>query len=220
MHEKAISVSVEMYLVTIFRLTETSERASTHDIAKQLHVSLPSVTGQLKKLTARGYVDYLWREGACLTVSGREVALNVLRKNRLIKTFLHTRAKYALHELFQEACFMEHVVSDRFANALEEMLNWPVFDPHGLPIPDRNGSMTSTDGVPLGDISPPCRFETVHVDEMCPETQSHLDNVGLYPRHTAVFQGRETNGFRVLLDTDEVLLPPSVGKHLIVRVVS
>lgn len=107
MHEESISLSVEMYLVTIHRLTTSAARASTQDIARLLDISLPSVTGQLKRLSERGYVDYAWREGASLTDAGRAIAVSVLRKNRLIKTFLYRKANYAIHELLEEACFME-----------------------------------------------------------------------------------------------------------------
>lgn len=218
MHEKAISLSVEMYLVTIYRLTGDDSMASTHDIADLLDVSLPSVTGQLKKLTEKGYVEYVWREGARLTDDGRVIALNVLRKNRLIKTFLFDRTNYQLHELFDEACFMEHVVSDRFADALDEMLEYPKIDPHGLPIPDKDGTISDLEGVRLNEADAPSQFEVVRLEETNRDVLDRFRELGLLPKIVVSYSGRVSDGFCLRTEKKEFVLPDPMGKHLTVRV--
>jgi DtxR family Mn-dependent transcriptional regulator len=209
-----------MYLVTVYRLTEHDGKASTHDIAHLLEVSLPSVTGQLKRLTEKGYVDYAWREGASLTDSGREIALNVLRKNRLIKTFLYRWAGYGLNELFDEACVMEHVLSDRLANALEKMLESPVRDPHGLPIPDRNGNIARAAGTRLETLVPPCEFETVRLNEICPRAVAYCGEIGLTPSQMAAYQKRDETGFHIVVNGTTVNVPPAMAEHVLVQVVA
>ncbi|MFW5828287.1 MAG: metal-dependent transcriptional regulator [Alkalispirochaeta sp.] len=220
MHEKAISQSVEMYLVTIYRLTEHDKKASTHDIAGLLGVSLPSVTGQLKRLTEKGYVDYAWREGASLTESGRLIALGVLRKNRLIKTFLYRQAGYGLDELFDEACVIEHVVSDRFADALEKMLDHPERDPHGLPIPDDRGNVPPTMGTRLEAIAPPCEFETVRLNEVSQRAVAYCGEIGLTPPQTAHYRNRDEEHFHIVVNGNEIYVPRAIAEHVLVKVTS
>ena len=113
-----------MYLITVYRLTRQAPRASTKDIATLLKISQPSVSEQLKRLTKQGYLNYQWREGATLTQKGERIAINVLRKHRLIETFLTQMAGYGLGEVHDEACQIEHAISDRLADQLEVMLNY------------------------------------------------------------------------------------------------
>jgi DtxR family Mn-dependent transcriptional regulator len=207
-----------MYLVTVYRLTEHDGKASTHDIAGLLDVSLPSVTGQLKRLAEKGYVDYAWREGASLTETGCAIALNVLRKNRLIKTFLYRQAGYRLEELFDEACVMEHVVSDRFAKALETMLDRPERDPHGLPIPDEQGNVPHTVGTRLETLAPPCTFETVRLNEISPHAVAYCGRIGLTPPRTAHYRMRDERDFHLIVNGTEVAVPHEIATHVLVKV--
>jgi DtxR family Mn-dependent transcriptional regulator len=150
MHTEA----TEMYLITVYRLTCLAPRASTKDIATLLNISQPSVSEQLKRLTQQGYLNYQWREGATLTEKGERIAINVLRKHRLLETFLVQMAGYDLDEVHEEACDMEHAISDRLADRLEEMLGHPSVDPHGHPIPTKTGEVADLQYLPLADVSP------------------------------------------------------------------
>ena len=144
-----------MYLITIYRLTRNDNSyAHTKEIAQGLNVSLPSVSEQLKKLSERGYVNYEWIQGANLTDEGEHIALSVLRKHRIIETFLIKIAGYAIDEVYEEACMLEHVVSDR----LDRMLGNPVSDPNGHPIPDREGNIPDMPCFPLRRQKPVKRW--------------------------------------------------------------
>lgn len=109
-----------MYLLTIHRLTRRQPMASTTSIAARLHISQPSVTEQLKRLYQQGYINYEWREGASLTETGQRVALGVLRKHRLLETFLVECFGYGLDEVHEEACRLEHQISNRLADEIEK----------------------------------------------------------------------------------------------------
>ena len=137
------SEATEMYLITIYRLTRQAENASTKAIAGLLGVSLPTVSERLKRLSEQGYVVHEWREGATLTSKGKKIALNVLRKHRLVETFLVRFANYRLDEIHDEACNIEHAMSDRLADQLERLLDYPALDPHGHPIPQKTGEISS-----------------------------------------------------------------------------
>jgi len=148
-----VTESNEMYLLTIYRLTRRQPVASTTAIAARLHISRPSVTEQLKRLCEQGYVNYEWREGASLTGAGQRVALAVLRKHRLLETFLVECFGYGLDEVHQEACCLEHQLSERLADEIEQKLGYPRFDPHGHPIPGKQGELAERDSRPLTAIT-------------------------------------------------------------------
>jgi len=173
--------STEMYLITVYRLTRQAPRASTKDIATLLKISQPSVSEQLKRLTKQGYLNYQWREGATLTEKGERIAINVLRKHRLIETFLTQMAGYGLGEVHDEACQIEHAISDRLADQLEVMLNYPRVDPHGHPIPHKNGTVANPDYPSLAMISPGETVTIRQVSDWEPKELQYLCELGLTP---------------------------------------
>jgi len=173
--------STEMYLITVYRLTCQTPRALTKDIATLLKISQPSVSEQLKRLTKQGYLNYQWREGATLTEKGERIAINILRKHRLLETFLIKMAGYGLDEVHDEACQMEHAISDRLADALEAMLGYPQVDPHGHPIPDKNGAVTDLNYPSLAEISPGEVVVIREVRDWEQEELHYLCELGLTP---------------------------------------
>jgi DtxR family Mn-dependent transcriptional regulator len=176
--------ATEMYLITVYRLTRQAPRASTKDIATLLKISQPSVSEQLKRLTKQDYLNYQWREGATLTDKGERIAINVLRKHRLLETFLVKMADYALDEVHEEACEMEHAISDRLADRLEMMLDHPDVDPHGHPIPDKDGRVTLPDHVSLADIPAGQTVTVCQVSDWNPQEITYLQQVNLVPGTT------------------------------------
>lgn len=177
MHTEA----TEMYLITVYRLTRLAPRASTKDIATLLNISQPSVSEQLKRLTQQGYLNYQWREGATLTEKGEHIAINVLRKHRLLETFLVQLAGYDLDEVHEEACNMEHAISNRLADRLEEMLGHPTVDPHGHPIPTKAGEVAELAYPPLAEVSPGQTVIIRQVRDWEPEELHYLRQLGLMP---------------------------------------
>lgn len=197
--EKALTESTEMYLITIYRLTRDGNLfAHTKDIAEGMCVSLPSVSEQLKKLSERGFVNYEWRQGANLTNEGARVALSILRKHRLIETFLVEMAGYAIDEVHDEACRLEHVVSDRLTDRLDEMLGHPSFDPHGHPIPARDSRVQELSLKSLTESKPGDKVQIKQVSDWDKEILSYLCKVGIVPgaevtiMETAPFDGPVT----------------------------
>ena len=173
--------STEMYLITVYRLTRQASRASTKDIATLLKISQPSVSEQLKRLTQQGYLHYQWREGATLTEKGERVAINVLRKHRLIETFLAEMAGYTIDEVHEEACQIEHAISDRLADRLEAMLDYPKVDPHGHAIPNKDGTVSHPNYLSLVEVP---SGETViirRVSDWEQEELRYLKKLGLVP---------------------------------------
>jgi len=146
---KRLSESNEMYLVVIWRLTENSREVSVSDIARALGHSLSTVSEKVMRLTQSGLLHHEWRERVSMTSRGRRMACRTIRRRRLLETFLFRMAGYAIHELYEEACKLEHVISERFADELDRMLGYPQHNPHGHIIPGRDGRVRAEDLEPL-----------------------------------------------------------------------
>ena len=116
-------------------------KAFTQDIAVRLGVKASSVTDMLKKLTVKGLVKHEPYYGAKLTAKGAAIALRLVRKHRLWETFLVERLGFGWDEVHEVAEQLEHITSDPLIEKLDAYLGHPRFDPHGDPIPDRNGKM-------------------------------------------------------------------------------
>jgi len=177
--------STEMYLTSIFRLTGKTPRATVSDIAANLKISLPSVSEKVKHMMEQGYVIHEWREGVSLTEKGRFVALKMLRKRRLIETFLVKMAGYLIDEVHEDACRLEHAVSDRLADCLDDMLDNPKVDPHGHPIPSKEGKIEIFSHQSLADFSPEDTVILKRLDCLIPQERlSYLRELGLVPGTT------------------------------------
>ncbi|MBI1298509.1 metal-dependent transcriptional regulator [bacterium] len=136
-----LSDTVGLYLITVFRITQDEPWAKTGRIASALDVGMSSVSEMLKQLDEAGYIVHRSRMGAQLTETGHRLALNRLRKHRILETFLVELVGYSIDEVHDEAGCLEHAISDRLIDRLEKLLGYPRFDPHGHPILDSNGTM-------------------------------------------------------------------------------
>ncbi len=142
------SASVEDYVKAIWGVAG-ARAASTKDVAERLLIAPPSVTNMFVRLQEMGLVDYERYRGASLTDRGRREALRLVRRHRLIETFLLEHLEYSWQEVHEEAERLEHAVSDGFTERLAEFLGHPDHDPHGDPIPTADGSLAPDDSFPL-----------------------------------------------------------------------
>lgn len=137
------SQSIENYLKAIFSLTEASSQkeASTSAIAEMLATKSSSVTDMLQKLDKKGLVRYQKYKGASLTIEGREISINIIRKHRLWEVFLVDKLGFKWDQIHDIAEQMEHIQSHDLTDRLDKFLEFPKFDPHGDPIPDKEGNI-------------------------------------------------------------------------------
>ncbi|MFN8279982.1 MAG: metal-dependent transcriptional regulator [Saprospiraceae bacterium] len=139
-----LTVSEENYLKAIYKILERSgeTNASTKAIASELGTSPASVTDMLRKLSEKELLNYEKYYGVSLSREGQRLALELIRKHRLWEVFLCTQLRFAWDEVHEIAEQLEHVQSDELIHRLDEFLGYPKFDPHGDPIPNKNGSFT------------------------------------------------------------------------------
>ncbi len=173
------SQSVEDFLKAIYTLQQEVDRVSTNALADALNISAPAVTDMAQRLMEDGTVDYLKYRGVRLTAGGEQVALKMLRRHRLIEAYLVHDLGYQLHEVHEEAEALEHTVSERFVEAISRKLGNPLYDPHGDPIPDLDGTMPERDLQPLSNLplNTPARIRRYIMDD--PAMLQHSQERGL-----------------------------------------
>src|SRR5512136_1633326 len=149
-----LSPPVEDYLKTVYLLCEREGAASTTGIAAALAVTPASVTGMIKKLAEMKLVRHTPYQGVELTRAGEQIALEMVRHHRLLELFLFETLGYSWDEVHAEADALEHVISEEFEERIAARLGNPVVDPHGDPIPAKDGSMLAVKEQALIDLKP------------------------------------------------------------------
>lgn len=147
-----LSQSMQDYLKAIF-VVGRDESASTSEIAERLNVAPASVTAMVKKLAELNLVEYRSYKGVTLTHAGRKIALEVLRHHRLIETYLAEALGYTWDEVHDEAERLEHHISEEFEDRIAKLLGDPLYDPHGEPIPTKDGRMPPMATTRLADTN-------------------------------------------------------------------
>ena len=204
----ARSISVEDYLLTIYRLQANEAPVKTMVLAKHLGVTAASISGMLRKLQRTGLVNHEPYHGVELTRSGRQQALRLLRRHRLWELFLHDVLGLSWDEVHSEAHRLEHATSERVTEGLAAFLGEPSFDPHGQPIPTRDGAVLPRSSLPLSEIEAGQTVQVVEVPDGDPATLQYLGELGLYP-------GTEVQVSPASLPEGQIeLLLGGVGRHL------
>jgi len=166
----------ENYLKAIHKY-EQGETVSTSNVAAELDTSPASVTDMLKKMSERELVHYQPYRGVSLTESGRQHALQVIRKQRLWETFLVEKLGFTWDEVHETAEQLEHIQSPLLVDKLDAFLNWPRFDPHGDPIPDANGKIHERDTLRLSEVAEGTTVRIAAVLLHTPDFLRYLDRL-------------------------------------------
>jgi DtxR family Mn-dependent transcriptional regulator len=147
-----LSRSVEDYLKAIYAIGDSGETASTSAIAEALDIQPASVTGMVKRLAESGYLEHVPYRGVKLTEAGTREALRVLRRHRILETYLNVRLGYRWENVHQEAERLEHAASEELIERMAAALENPSHDPHGAPIPTSTGEVETTEPHTLADL--------------------------------------------------------------------
>ena len=174
-----VTRAMEDYLKAIFELGEKEVKG--RELAAALGVSPASVTGMLQKLAELRLVTYRKYHGASLTAAGRDVALETLRHHRLLETYLERALGYGWHEVHDEAERLEHVISEEFEERVDALLGRPTHDPHGDPIPRRDGTVPPSRGGPLSALEVGQRATITRIIDQDSDVLTYLAQHGLVP---------------------------------------
>ncbi|GKT12079.1 MAG: DtxR family transcriptional regulator, Mn-dependent transcriptional regulator [Thiomicrorhabdus sp.] len=176
------SQALEDYLKIIYKLESyapSGKGVQTSAIAERLSISQASVSNMLKKLSDKTYIEYAPYYGVKLTESGRKIALNMVRKHRILEQYLVERLGYSWDEVDEEAEVLEHSISDKLANRMWDVLGQPTHDPHGSPIPTENGTVMDNNWCALSSIDTQQTFLLRRIKNRRPEELRYLASIGL-----------------------------------------
>jgi DtxR family Mn-dependent transcriptional regulator len=216
------SSSVGDYLKAIWEISR-SGAASTKEVANRLSVSSASVTNMFGRLQEMGLVRYERYRGASLTRRGLVEALRLVRRHRLIETFLLEHLGYSWQDVHEEAERLEHAVSDKFTERLAKLLGHPDRDPHGDLIPAADGTFASERSKPLSETEAGQRVHIIRVSNESASVLNHLGERGLIPgRLLSVKEVRSLDGVVTVEDEggDEHPLGEALTRAIFVQVVA
>ena len=174
------STSAEDYVKVIYDLQERGTGPVTISrMAERLAVANSSVSGMLRKLNELGFVEHQRYGNVSLTETGTKAALAVLRRHRLLETYLVAELGYSWDEVHDEAEILEHVVSDKFVDRIAAHLGHPVVDPHGDPIPTKDGTIVERESVLLSEAEAGTHGVIVRVNDTDPELLRYLADIDI-----------------------------------------
>lgn len=201
-HEKILSSAHEDYLKAIYSLMAEGTDVNNSALANYLGVSPASATNMVKKLAELELVEYEPYQSITLTEAGRRVALEVLRHHRLLELYLHQKLNLPWDVVHAEAEKLEHVLSETLEDAIAAALDHPTIDPHGDPIPTKDGHVADVTGIPLSiaELNQPQRLVRVLMQD--PERLNYLGSLGLYPNANITLLKRAPFSGPLLIDVD------------------
>ncbi|MGV0643358.1 manganese-binding transcriptional regulator MntR [Mycolicibacterium sp. XJ879] len=168
------------YLKVIWTVQEWSlEKVSTKVLAERIGVSASTASESIRKLADQGLVNHEKYGGVTLTDSGRAAALAMVRRHRLMETFLVRELGYSWDEVHDEAEVLEHAVSDRMLDRIDAKLGYPTRDPHGDPIPAPDGRVPTPDARQLSECSDGDTGTIARISDADPEMLRYFDSVGI-----------------------------------------
>ncbi len=174
------SFTEENYLKAIFKLSlKTEGGVSTNSIAESLETKASSVTDMVKKLSEKKLVNYKKYQGVSLTKKGKDIAVSIIRNHRLWEVFLVEKLNFKWDEVHDLAEDLEHINSKKLTDQLDAFLEYPKYDPHGDPIPDKNGNIHRHQDITLADLNIKEQGIVVGVKEHSKSYLNHLETINL-----------------------------------------
>lgn len=221
MSTQKLSRSVEDYLKAIYRLAAEGAPASTSAIAEALEIQPASVTGMVKRMAESGLLEHVPYRGVKLTPAGTREALRVVRRHRILETYLCDRLGFTWDDVHDEAERLEHAASDQLIEHMARALGSPSHDPHGAPIPTSTGQIETVEYSTLADAGVGARLLIHAVRDEDPEALRSMAEDGLVPGARMVVGATSDDDGSVEVEvTDDELgsraVPRSIARHVFV----
>ena len=209
-----LSQTMENYVKTVYELQQEAEWVSTSALSRRLSHAPASVTNMIKKLATPelGMLDYVPYKGVQLTPVGEKVALEVIRHHRLIELYLAEVMGIPWDEVHDEAEKIEHVISEDIEERMAAALGHPTIDPHGSPIPAKNGDMVDRQAEPLAEMMVGTSAVVAEVYDEDPALLRYLGDLGLYPHKTITLVKKEPFGGPYVIQLDGMIETISLGE--------
>ncbi|NND64207.1 MAG: metal-dependent transcriptional regulator [Flavobacteriaceae bacterium] len=214
------SLAEENYLKAIFHLEqELKGGVSTNAIAEKMSTKPSSVTDMVQKLADKKLLSYQKYKGASLTNKGSKIAAGVIRKHRLWEVFLVDKLNFHWDEVHEIAEQLEHIQSDELVSRLDQFLGEPDFDPHGDPIPDKNGNIKTTEKKLLSELDKKQRGVCVGVKETKSEFLQYLDKRNITIGTKIRVQGKEffDGSMIIQVGRDQFFISKKIADNLYIQ---
>lgn len=179
--DESLTGPVEDYLKTIYEIGRGTVAVATNDIAQRLNIAPASVSGMVRRLAEQGLLGYERYRGVTLTDAGRRAALRTIRRHRVIEAYLSQALHYQWDRVHDEAERLEHAASDELVDRMAQAIGEPVVDPHGAPIPSREGLMDETVYLSLAELGAGYGARVVRVSDDDPEMLRYLAELAIIP---------------------------------------
>lgn len=214
-----LSISEENYLKAIFHLYTHDAGIGTNAIAHHLNTKAASVTEMIKKLAEKKLLTYEKYQGVVPTRKGFTLALGIVRKHRLWEYFLVEKLKFKWDEVHDIAEQLEHIKSERLVEQLDHYLGFPKLDPHGDPIPDKEGKMCAMNCCCVSDIKPNSNAKISGVKNHSPAFLKHLEKMKLTIGKTVKVIDRNDfdQSVELVLNHETMYISKEVAENLLVK---
>jgi DtxR family Mn-dependent transcriptional regulator len=189
-----VGAAVQDYLKVIYKLSTSGQRCSPSVIAERMAVSPAAVTKMVRRLLELNLVTYERTQDVALTPAGEKIALEMIRHHRLLELYLKEALGYTWDRVDGEAEKLEHVISEEFEDKIDELLGFPTHDPHGDPIPTKDGRIAVDRHAPLAELEPGDRGVVRRVADGDPAMLRYLGDLGLYPQTGVEMLAKEPFG--------------------------
>jgi DtxR family Mn-dependent transcriptional regulator len=218
-----ISPTVEDYLKAIYKLQRRQGRVTTSAIAEKLGLSNATVTAMIKKLARKKLLKHISYHGVILTAKGEQMALKVIRRHRLVELFLNEILGLEWDKVHVEAEKLEHVISDEILDRIDCVLGYPKTDPHGDPIPTKDGRIEGfKETLSLADTEVGDTVVINCVSDTDSDKLRYMAELGLFPGVSVNVRDKTPFGGDIFIrvGSSEHRLPVSVAKDIYVSQVS
>ncbi|MDC1323304.1 metal-dependent transcriptional regulator [Polaribacter sp.] len=215
------TLSEENYLKTIYHLGLNSEiGVSTNEIAKKMQTKASSVTDMIKKLSDKNLVVYKKYKGVRITDFGRNTAANIVRKHRLWEVFLVEKLNFYWDEVHEVAEQLEHIKSPKLINELDALLGFPKQDPHGDPIPDKEGNYYPLEKKLLATLDPGEKGICVGVNDSSSSFLQFLDKQKIALGNEIKVLGKEPfdDSIQIQIANRELSISNKIANNLYIKI--
>lgn len=212
--------SEENYIKVIYYLSLNSkDEIATNTIADKMEAKASSVTDMLKKLADKGWLHYQKYQGVLLTENGLKKAKSIVRKHRLWEVFLVDKLEFSWDEVHEIAEELEHIQSEKLIEKLDAFLDYPSEDPHGDPIPDKNGNILKKEKLLLSEMKVGSNFICVGVKDSSTPFLQYLDKqkIALGTKITLLEYEAFDNSFTIAINGNTILLSSKVANTIYVK---
>lgn len=213
------SEQIENYLKNIYKLSSNDGKVTTSSLSEKLQISPASVSEMIKKLAEEGTLTHTPYKGVELTREGKLLALRIIRKHRLWEMFLVQVLHFGWDEIDDEAERFEHIMSDKMEEKIDHVLGHPSIDPHGDPIPTKDGVITCSMSYPMIEAREGTTVRVLRVSDANSEMLQYVSSIGISLNKEIVIKQKMNfdNSFLVQIGEKEINISSTIASNIFVE---